>query len=133
MPEVVDLPERCYEARRRRMAPNFDDGEGLPSLVYRNFGQQRRITVDIHQPQIDNYRSLSVASISGSGLPQPYVLELIGLLPEKVSYSQYVELEGWVSSPYQYPLVRQQVQRLFYPWWQLWLMNVIDSIIQFFR
>ena len=115
LPETVDVPRRRSATRNRRsVGYQFDEFE----INYHNRNSRQRVAVELLNPQVDNYRGHCVAAISDNDIPQNAIQQLIRILPQKISYDEYIAVEGLVRSNHQYQLIRSEMEKLFYPWWR---------------
>jgi hypothetical protein len=51
---------------------------------------------------------------------------LIRMLPEDVSYDNYIAIEGLVYSNHRFHVVRDEMGKLFYPWWRRILLELFS-------
>ena len=128
LPETVDIHDfRSSRPRRpRRRHHTMEDtntGDAFPQKPI----PRQRLAVDILTPDVSNYRGHCIAAISAVRIPQNDAHQLIRLLPDVVSYDQFIAIEGLVHSNHRYHLIREQVIKLFYPWWKRPFIDLLSG------
>ncbi len=109
MPEFVELPEYDRHQRRHNHRPG-----------------RNRIALEVFNPKIDSYHGHCINAILLCGLPQRHTRQLISQIPTEVSYDQYMAVDGLVYSGQRISVIRDQLTRIFPPWWKRQIMKMFQ-------
>ncbi|MEZ4863383.1 MAG: hypothetical protein R3C14_18845 [Caldilineaceae bacterium] len=121
LPETFDVPFRQNVRLNPKHTEYLSD---IFSTNYRNRNSRHRVALELLNSQEGNYRGHCVAAISDSEISPNKIRQLIRMLPGYVSYDDYIAVEGLVYSDHHYDLIRNEIGKLFYPWWRQLFLEI---------